>query len=224
MKNVLLTEKEKYYYNNKIKNEEIVKISKKINTGDICLTVGENNKQERLVKNFTNSPITHIFLFIWYEEKLYCTESNSLTPKTRKVDDYIHGKNKNGVRLCLFKDIYRYYDTSMFIRKISPFLSEDHENAIIEFYRLYNNKQFEQSLLQMYNSEKKFVIFNKKAIDEFFCSEYIAELFQFIGLLRGPKNGGLASKFFTPKDFIKWQPDDKRFTYGKPIQIKPKFL
>ena len=221
IKNILLTKEEKLYYSKKITDEEINKIAEKIKTGDIPLTIGEDIKQERIVKNITKSPITHCMFSAHYKGELYELEANSLNPATRKVEDFIHGKNKGGVRMCKFKDVYRHYNTAMFVRHISPELTEEHKKAIIEFYRIHTDKRFEKSLLQMYNAEKKIIIFNRPDTKRFFCSEFIAELLQFIGLMRGPKNGGSASKFYTPKDFIDWQPDDKRYRYSELKQIKP---
>jgi hypothetical protein len=222
LKNQLLNKEQIVYFNNlpDEKMEEILKIQK---TGNIFQSIGEDNKQEILVKNITKSPITHGWMGIWYEKQYYGIESNSLNTTTKNIPDYFYGKNKDGVRMCLFKDMYRSYNTVMYVREINQELTDEHKKLIFEFYKLHVKKKFETNLFEMWNAQKKIVIRNKKSLKKLFCSEFLAELLQFIGLMKGPEEGGLASKFYTPKDFINWQPDDKRYSYSEIKEIKPIF-
>lgn len=220
IENIILTKEQILKYNN-LSNEEIEKVEKILKTGDIVLSIGEDIIQEKIVKKQLNSPITHLYFIFKFEKKVYTLESNSLNETTRKIPDYYYGFNKDGTRMCKFKDVFRKSNTAMFLRSINKELSEDLIKLIFEFYKLHINKRFETNLLQLWNSEKKIILFNKKSLDKLFCSELVAELLQFIGLMDGPENGGLASKFFTPKDFITWQPDNKNYILSDPVQIKP---
>ena len=220
IKNIFLTKEEIIKYNN-LSDEEVEKVEKQLKTGDIILSIGEDNKQERIVKEYTKSPITHLYSVLEYENKIYVLESNSLNETTRKIPDLFYGFEKDGVRMCRFKEVFRNYNTAMFLRSINKELTEDHKKLMFEFYKLHIKKRFETNLFQLWNSEKKIILFNTKSLQKFFCSEFIAELLQFIGLMKGPENGGRASKFYTPKDFITWQPDDKRYILSEPQQIKP---
>jgi len=220
MDNIILTKEEIIKFNN-LSDEEIEKIEKQLKSGDLILSIGEDNTQERLVKTISNSPITHLYSVLEYENTIYLLESNSLNATTKKIPDYFYGFKKDGVRMCKFRDVFRISNTAMFLRSINQELTEDHKKLMFEFYKLHIKKRFETNLFELWNAEKKINIFNKKSLHKFFCSEYVAEEKQFVGLMKGPENGGRASKFYTPKDFIDWQPDDKRYTLSKPIQIKP---
>jgi hypothetical protein len=208
------------FYNSIITDEQIDKAERLLGTGDILLTIGVNNKQERIVKKTTNSPITHNLLAIKLEGVVYLLESNSISPTTTKVTDYTYGTYKDGVRLIKFSDFYRHYNTVAFIRKVKPSLGTEYSEALFKFYKLHKHKPFERSLLQLYNAQQKIRVFNIPRTNEFFCSELVAEALQFIGLMKGPRNGGNASKFYTPDDFVAWQPDDKRYKYGPMVKIK----
>ena len=175
---------------------EIVDIPKiKVKAGDLVICSGMgNSKDTTLIKFGTQSKYTHVGIILIRNNKIYILHSYVF--KNEKIlKNYFTGKKKRqGVMLNLFSEFVKNYKGEIWIRPLNkPF---DIYNIGVKF----KNKDFETNRWEMYNSVigigKYFIGSSTK---EFFCSEFIAEMFLSMNWL--PK-GGKTSQFYFPKHFV----------------------
>jgi len=164
-----------------MKRGEIEKVFSKykFGSGDLIYTNGKD-KINRRVKSFFNLSWCHIGIILEWENEIYVLEA--LRKEMEGLNDYITGKPKIGVQLHKLSDKLESYGGLIGVRFLHPKLSKKLEYKMFEFYKsnvdvVWGGSWFHLLYTAIGDNERR------KRKKEYYCSNFIAEVLQNVGLL-----------------------------------------
>lgn len=181
------------------------KYSKYFQSGNIFFFQG-SFLSSKVIQVVTGIPWSHVGFGIWKDGVYYILES-TIQDKDIHVDDYISKIPKDGVQMVTFYDKVKKHSKMIGVRQLldstgTPVnMDKTRTKIVYDFYKLTYKIMFESNLYEFANSHFNFLGTKNKANNEqYFCSEYIAEILQLLNFLpdKYPPND------FTPKKLLEF--------------------
>jgi len=156
------------------------------NTGDIILFSDKSFIPSLLISYFTNSKYTHIGMILkdptYIKEDLkglYIFESTGLS----SINDAEDNKNKFGVQIRKFEDVYNNYNGAIYWRKLNVNRNELFYKNIKEIHSILHGKPYDLNLIDWFCALFNIKLNKEQCDNKFFCSALISCVYSKLSLL-----------------------------------------
>lgn len=171
----------------------------KLDTGDIVLFSGKGLISMGLKVGALCS-WSHVAMVVRVTEPDVALLYQS-TPLCR-ARDFFDGKLKNGVQINVMSQAVNGYDGNVAVRHLSVARTPEMINGLSRFRREVKDRPYEEHILQMVKAVWDGPLGHvEEDLSSLFCSELVAEAYQWMGLLPASETHGKPATEYTPKDF-----------------------